>query len=323
MVGNLRAFVIDLAALSVIVLAWTTARGVEPMPVEKRIAAKVVTTLTAENPAMHMPTDVAVDSKGNVYVADGARDRIVTFSPEFKVRSATTRPAGRQLKRPVGLCVDARDNLWIADTGNHRLLVIGAGGEVVSDLALPKTDAGKDADPTDVVVTADGRRTYVVDNPNHRVLVRDNTADGAWTVLGRPGRGIGQFEYPFMAAIGKDGDVLITEAIGARVQTLTTQDRWAGAVGAWGVELGQFHRPKGVATDAAGRIFVSDSTFNVVQVFDPRGQVEGVLTDDNGRPFYFKHPMGMTFDAKGRLYVVELAANRVAVVELQPAKGKP
>jgi DNA-binding beta-propeller fold protein YncE len=312
-----------LAALVVTALSGTIARGVEPMPAEKRVGATVVATLTAESPSMHMPTDVAVDSKGNVYVADGARDRIVTFSPEYKVRSATTRPAGQQLKRPVGLCVDARDNLWIADTANHRLLVIGAGGEVASDLPLPKTDQGKDADPTDVVVTADGRRTYVVDNPNHRVLVRDNNAGGKWTALGRPGRGIGQFEYPFMTAIGKDGDVLISEAIGARVQTLTAQDRWAGAVGAWGVELGHFHRPKGVATDAAGRIFVGDSTLNVIQVFDPRGQVEGVLTDAGGRPFYFKHPMGMTFDAKGRLYVVELAANRVAVVELQPAKGNP
>src|SRR5688572_20841628 len=112
------------AVCMLVALASSWASAVPPLPEDKRIPARVVATLSTENPAFHMPTDVAVASNGDVYVADGARDRIVTFSADQKVRSATTRPAGRHLRRPVGLSVDAKDNLWIADTANHRVLVI-------------------------------------------------------------------------------------------------------------------------------------------------------------------------------------------------------
>ena len=302
-----------------VALASPCASAVPPLPDDKRVPAAVITTLSTENPAFHMPTDVAVDSKGNVFVADGARDRVVTFGPDHKLKSATTQPAKQPLRRPVGVTVDFKDNLWIADTANHRVLVIGPDGNLVANVALPKTAAGKDADPTDVAITPDGGRAYVVDNPNHQVFVRDNDI-GQWSVLGRRGSAVGQFEFPFMAAVGNNNDVLVTEAIGSRVQLITRDDRWAGVIGSWGVELGQFHRPKGIATDKAGRIFVSDSTLNVIQVFDPRGRVQGVLTDRDGRPLYFKHPMGMAFDAKGRLCVVELSANRVAIVSWEPRK---
>jgi DNA-binding beta-propeller fold protein YncE len=318
MTGKHQTWAVGIA----VALAWSTAHAVPPLPEDKRIPARVVAVLSTENPTLHMPTDVAVASKGDIYIADGARDRIVTFSADHKLRSATTRPADRQLKRPVGVSVDAKDNLWVADTANHRVLVIAPDAKLVEELTLPKSDSGREADPTDIVVTPDGRRVYVVDNPNHRVLVRDTRA-GTWEVLGKAGQAIGQFQYPFMGAIGNEGDLLIAEAIGCRVQVLTREHRWAGSIGTWGIELGQFHRPKGIATDKAGLIYVSDSTMNVVQVFDPRGRVRGVLTDAQGRPFYFKHPMGLTFDAQGRLYVVELAANRVAVVSLGPPKGGP
>ena len=304
-------------ACVLVAMAWCLG-AVAPLPEDKRVPAVVVGTLAPENPAFHMPTDVAVDSKGNVYVADGARDRIVTFGPDHRNRSATTQPAKQPLKRPVGVSIDTKDNLWIADTGNHRVVVIGPEGNLVADMPLPKA-AGKEADPTDVMVTPDGGRVYVVDNRNHQVLVRDGDI-GFWSVLGRRGNAIGQFEFPFMAAIGNDNDVLVSEAIGSRVQTITRDDRWAGVIGSWGVELGQFHRPKGIATDKTGQIFVGDSTLNVIQVFDARGRVQGVLTDRDGRPLYFKHPMGMAFDGQGRLYVVELFANRVAVVSLTPRK---
>jgi DNA-binding beta-propeller fold protein YncE len=312
MVGSVHS----LAVSVVIALLAGSARAVPPLPEGNRVPATVTHTMTVADPGFHMPTGVAVDSRGDVYVADGARDRLVALSGNGKVKLATTRPAGQALTRPVGVTVDSKDRVWVADTGGHRLVVLSAGAaELVETIELPAVDERHPAGPTGLAVTADLARTYVADNPNHRLLVREN-ASGRITLLGRAGSAVGQFQYPFEVACGTGGDVYVSEAIGARLQILTAEDRWAGAIGSWGVELGQFYRPKGVAVDAGGRIYVGDSTLNVVQVFDVRGRVVGCLTGVDGRPLRFEHPMGMAFDLSGRLYVVELAANRVAVVAL-------
>ena len=310
-------------ALVALLLSAASLMAVAPLPETYQVPATVSRVLAGENPALHMPTDVAVNSNGNVYIADGARDRVVILSNEGKQRLATTRPAGQALKRPVGLTVDAKDRLWVADTGNHRLMVLDQLAErLIEKIDLPALDDAHRAAPTGITVTSDLKRTYVVDNANHRLLIRDNVS-GEIIALGQGGTAVGQFQYPFKVACGLAGDVYISEAIGARLQVLTKEDRWAGPIGSWGVEIGQFYRPKGVAVDAGGRIFVSDSTMNVVQVFDARGRVVGCLSDTDGRPLRFAHPMGMTFDRNGRLYVVELAANRVAVVTLGGRKDSP
>jgi hypothetical protein len=165
-------------------------------------------------------------------------------------------------------------------------------------------------------VTRDGARAYIVDNANHRLIIRDNRSE-TLTVMGKSGRALGQFEFPFMVCIGLEKYAFITEAVGARVQQVSPDDRWAGTIGRVGVMLGDLYRPKGIAVDSRGRVFVGDSSMGVIQAFTPRGFVAGVLTDAAGQPLQFEHPMGMRFDVKGNLLVVELRANRVAVVTIQ------
>ena len=311
------------AALMLIQALAQAAFAVAPLPERYRVPGAITASLTVDNPGFHMPTAVAVDARRNVYVADGARDRLVLLAADGRVRWATTRPAGQSLKRPVGLAVDAKDRLWVADTDRHRVLVLDDLAErLVEVVDLPALDATHPATPTGLVVTPDLKRTYIADNANHRLLVRDN-ASGRITPIGQAGRAVGQFQYPFQVARGPDGDVYVSEVIGARVQVLTAEDRWAGPIGSWGVELGQFYRPKGIAVAADGRIFVGDSTLCAVQVFDRRGRLVGCLTAADGRPLRFEHPMGMAFDRDGRLYVVELAANRVAVVTLAGVRKEP
>ncbi len=302
------------AALAMAVGA--AARAGEPVPADKRIAATVLSTLAAPaEQRMHMPTDVAVDSQGRIFVADGANDRILRFTPDGKLDEAITEVGQHKLKRPVGITVDAQDQLWIADSGNHAIIVRDKDGKLVSGIVPLQIDASGPADPTDIVITPDGKRTYVADNDHHRVLVRDN-ATRQWTALGDFGRGIGQFQWPFMLAAGPDNYVYVSEAIGSRVQKISPTGKWAGELGRFGVELGQLYRPKGLVVDGQGRVFVNDSTMKVIQVFSSRGGNLGVLTDAKGNPLRFEHPMGMCFDGKSRLLVVEMTGHRVAVVEL-------
>jgi sugar lactone lactonase YvrE len=187
---------------------------------------------------------------------------------------------------------------------------------------LPQSPAAHPPDPTDLALTADHKRCYVIDNDNHRLLIRENDT-GQWKAMGRQGRSLGQFQYPFTVCLGTENYVYICESMGARIQRISPTDRWSGLIGSWGVELGKFYRPKGVVADGQGKIFVSDSTLQVIQVFGPWGRIKGALCDQLGNLLRFEHPMGMCFDAKGRLYVVELGADRVAIVNLSaPADSR-
>jgi len=305
---------------SIFLLCCSLLRAAQPIPPDKRIPATIPATISAPtDQPMHMPTDVAVDSKGRIFVADGANDRVLQFAPDGKLEQAITDPGNQKLNRPVGITIDSADQLWIADTGNHRLIVLAPDGLQATPITPLQIDNAYPPNPTDLAVTPDRKRTYVVDNTHHRILVRDNHTR-QWSSLGAPGQAIGQFQYPFMISIGLDNDVYVSETIGTRVQRISASDRWAGQIGQFGVELGRFYRPKGLATDSAGRLFVADSTIGVIQVFTSRGAVQGVLTDPAGQPLRFQHPMGICFDKQGKLYVVELKANRVAIVSLQPDK---
>ena len=308
-------------ASAMLAMMYATAYAAD-IPAEKRIAAKIVQTVSApEGDAMQYPTDVAVDRGGKIYVADGVNDRILCFERDGQFDGATRVLGDEALSNPIGLCFDSGDRLWIADNGHHRVLVTSNGFTTVKVIDLPQADAPVDV--TGIALSADGKRALIIDNDNHRVLVRDNT-NGTFSTSGVRGRGLGQLEWPFLAAPCSDGSFVVSEAIGARIQRFDAKNRWSQSISSWGVELGQSFRPKGIATDAKDRIYLSDSSLGTVQVFAPLGDTLGVLTDDNGKILRFEHPMGLCFDARGRLLVVEAKPGRVAVVELNATfRGNP
>ena len=75
------------------------------------------------------PLDVAVDSAGNVYVADEGNHRIRKVTPAGAVTTLVGAIAGYadgtdaaiQFKNPRGVAVDGAGNVYVADRANHRI----------------------------------------------------------------------------------------------------------------------------------------------------------------------------------------------------------
>ena len=282
-------------------------------------AAQSVRDFQAPGPTpLVMPTAVAVDAGGHVFVADGVNDRILRFVPQGQVVEDIRAIGDQKLLRPIGIKLDQTGRLWIADTGNHRVIVRRPDGSLDRVIA-PTIRSDRSERPlnvTDIAPSPDGNTFWLIDNGNHRLALLSTTGTVPAFVVGARGESLGRLQYPFMIARSKDGDVFVTDVINARVQAFTADGRPMASIGTYGVEVGQLYRPKGVAVDSQGLVWVSDSTLGVVQVFTAGGSPVGVLRDAQGKVFRFETPMGLAFDHQDRLYVVESRPGRVRQLQI-------
>jgi len=156
---------------------------------------------------MNLPTDVAVDSSGGVYISDAGWNRILFF-PNGYTQTATrvygqascsisTPPpvSASSLNSPQGLTLDNSGNLYVADTGNNRVLVFGPanttakavygqGGSFAS-FASSCTASGLNS-PYGVALDSSAN-LYVADFGNNRVLVFPNNNATAAYAIGQTG----------------------------------------------------------------------------------------------------------------------------------------
>lgn len=293
-------------------LAITSASNAAPPEPPARFVATPVLTFQYDGPpALHMPTAVAIGPGGDVYVTDGALDRIVVFAPDGSLREEFQTVGEETLAQPISLKFDRQGILWIADTGHGRVLARNPDGSLARVIRCPPApDARHSPDITDVAVNADGTRIWLADNDNHRLL-RYDVAGATFSSTGERGQSLGQLYYPFMLALGPTGDVFVSEPVTGRVQIFDAAGRVVRSLGTYGADLGQFYRPKGIAIDADGNAWVVDGTLGVVQVFRPTGSLLGVLCEPGGQPLKLVSPAGIAFDADGNLYVAEVSAHRV------------
>ncbi len=91
----------------------------------------------APNARLYNPTGVAVDSGGNLFIADTNNHRIRHVTPGGLIRTiagtGTASYSGddgsaftAQLSSPAGIAVDSRGNIYIADQGNNRIRRLSA-----------------------------------------------------------------------------------------------------------------------------------------------------------------------------------------------------
>jgi len=279
-----------------------------------------------------LPGGVAVDSAGNLFVADSNNNRVLEFSNPFAVMKATGRTAGFQaslvlgqtdfssnlcnstfggtpkagnLCFPVAVALDSHNNLFVADANNQRVLEYNAGfgtgtsaNRVFGQLGSFTTNVANKGG-------AVSARTLDLSPQAFSALAVDSV--NSLYVADFVNNRVLKFNTP----LSSDTANAVFGQLG--VFTTNTCDT------AGGPNANSLCGPRGVTVDKTGDVFIGDSQANRVLEYRPpiaANPAANVVFGGSCCPLTssaMAGPGGVGVDSSGDLYVNDMGDNRLLI----------
>lgn len=300
------------------------------------------------------PAGVALDSLGNLYVADCFNHTIRKMTPTRKVITLAGL-AGRngshdgigsaaRFHKPHGVAVDPSGNIYVADQFNNLIRRITSAG-VVTTLSGQTSNYGTNDGvgavarfqlPAGVTVDSVGN-AYVMDGDNH--TIRKVTPAGKVTTLAGQGgiygsedgtAGASRFLWPYAAVVDSSDNLYVTDwgndtirkvTPAGVVTTFAGQPRNAGTNDG-ARSAARFNCPAGIARHSDGTLYVADSKNHSIRKITSAGIVTTLAgragspgnEDGSGGAARFNWPRGIGLDSAGNLYVADLENHTIRKV---------
>ncbi len=288
------------------------------------------------------PDGLALDSSGNLYVADRNNQEIrkvtsagvvttVAGSPGMEGTTDATGSAAR-FNGPAGVAVGSGGDIYVSDSGNNTIRKITSAGVVTTLAGTAGTGGSANGTGTAALfnqpygMAVDGSgNIYVVDTGNN--MIREVTQAGVvTTVAGSISSGSSDgtggsasFNQPVGIAIDASGNLYVSDSGNGTIRKIASGGvvtTIAGTPGVSGYSDGtgaaaQFGSPRGLAVDGTGTLFVVDSANNTIRKITTGGVVTTIAGAPNqfanqegtGAQALFDVPVGMAVDGSGNVYV--------------------
>jgi len=253
---------------------------------------------------LNIPFSAALDSSGNLYIADQFNHRIRMVDTSGNITTVAGNgtagytgdggaPTSAELNDPQGVAVDSSGNIYIADTANNAVRKV-SGGKITS------------------IVSSQG---------------------GTFGYTGDGGQGnVAQVYHPSALALDSAGNLYIADTSNEAVRKLTPAGIISTVAGQGGAGFGgdgglatraQLSNPSGLAVDAVGNLYIADTTNNRIRMIAPNGIITTVAgsssngyTGDGGpaTKARLNSPKGVAVDSAGNLFIADTFNNRIRVV---------
>jgi len=255
---------------------------------------------------LNLPQGMALDARGDMYIADTNNNRIVKLSPKGKPLAAWGKKGSGpgQFIKPWAVNLDPSGNIYVADTYNGRVQELSPKGKPVASWGSPGTGSGQLLLPDGVAVDAAGN-VFVADFQNRiQKFSHDGRLLSVWASLGAWGK----LARPGGMDISPSGLIAVADAGNSRILILRPDGTVERSIGT----TGQFNYPSGVAFDPAGGIVVANTfgSTGVVQHIADDGTATVISSSGFGQG-QVVGSFGVAADASGNIYATDWGSSRV------------
>ncbi len=249
------------------------------------------------------PSDIAIDTAGNIYIADRNNHRIRKIDNNGIITTIAGTGTGgdsgdngpaveAQLDRPYGVAVDYQGNVYIADTYNYRIRKIDTNG---------------------IITTIAG--------------------NGSMGTSGIDGPAIdAQIGYAYDVEIDAEGNVFFSSSFHrirkVDVSGILLNYAGSGSVGGSSGDGGpavdaRLNSPRGICLDSTGNLYISDYYNHKIRMIDVSGKINTVAGNGNGGfggdggaaiSAELNYPIGVGIDKEGSLLIADNQNDRLRKV---------
>ena len=221
-------------------VVWVFGRKTESVSEAARPFEHVDTPRPPQDGRFREPTDVAVDSAGNIYITDGyINSRVAKYDYNGDWVKSWGEPGTGpgQFRLPHSIAIDKADNVYVGDRSNARIQVFDTDGNYLREFRVatpvrPGSKAVNGPTPTELTeINANGAPNSLCIPPGSDVIfVGETTFPGriikatlqgeVLGVIGNSGRNLGEFSGAHGLACPSEDVLYVAETSNSRAQKL-------------------------------------------------------------------------------------------------------